>query len=277
MHPRRAVGLFLAAAVALSAAGALASSGLLATEEHGSGAPTIVLIHSIGGSRADWSLVAPRLAQHHRVVLVDLPGHGKSPPPSAKPSVADASAALARTLTKMKIERAVLVGHSYGALVALRTALDRPKSAIAVVVVDASTFLAADSDRIAQAEKMLTERYPVYVNAVFSGMSLDEARGDSIAARAMLVPQPVLSAYFRDSWREDLRTKIQPLKTPVFLVATDTTWPVGESWTSARRRLGYETAGPAVGYRILGSGHMVALDQPDSLAAVIDDVASRHP
>jgi pimeloyl-ACP methyl ester carboxylesterase len=267
----------MAAVVALSAAGALASSGILATEEHGSGAPTIVLIHSIGGSRADWSLVAPRLAQHHRVVLVDLPGHGKSPPPSAKPSVADASAALARTLTRMKIERAVLVGHSYGALVALRTALDRPKLAIAVVVVDASTFLAADSERVAQADKMLTERYPVYVGAVFSGMSLDEARGDSLAARAMLVPQPVLSAYLRDSWREDLRPKIQSLKTPVFLVATDTTWPVGESWTSARRRLGYETAGPAIGYRIVASGHMVALDQPDSLAAVIDDVAKHRP
>ena len=274
---RGAVGLILAAAVALSAAEAPASSGLLATEEHGSGAPTIVLIHSIGGSRADWSSVAPRLAKNHRVVLVDLPGHGKSSPPSAKPSVAEASNALARTLSKMKIERAVLVGHSYGALVALRTALDRPKSAIAVVVVDASTFLAADSERVAQADKMLTERYSVYVDAVFSGMSLDKARGDSLSAHALLVPQPVLSAYLRDSWREDLRPTIQSLKTPVFLVATDTTWPVGESWTSARRRLGYETAGPAVGYRIMESGHMMALDQPDSLAAVIGDVASRHP
>ncbi len=269
--------MFVGGALALGAAGALAASGLLATEVHGSGAPTIVLIHSIGGSRADWSAVAPRLAKHHRVVLVDLPGHGKSPASSSKPTVAAASAALARTLSKMKIDRAVLVGHSYGALVALQTALDRPKSAVAVVVVDASTFMAADSERIAQAEKFLSERYTVYVDAVFSGMSNDQALGDSLASRALLVPQPVLSAYFRDSWREDLRPKIQSLKTPVFLVATEATWPEGESWTSARRRLGYETAGPAVGYRIVGSGHMVALDQPDSLAAVIGDVASHRP
>lgn len=274
---RRVIGVVLAGTLALGAAGALAATGLLATEEHGSGAPTIVLIHSIGGSRADWSAVAPQLAEHHRVVLVDLPGHGRSPAPSSKPSVAEASAALARTLTKMKIERAVLVGHSYGALVALRTALDRPKSAAAVVVVDASTFMAADSERIAQAEKFLAERYTAYVDAVFTGMSNNKDLGDSLAARAMLVPQPVLSAYFRDSWREDLRPKIRSMKTPVFLVATEATWPVGESWTSARRRLGYETAGPAVGYRVTGSGHMVALDQPDSLAAVIGDVASRRP
>ncbi len=241
---RRVIGVVVAGALALSAAGALAASGLLATEEHGSGAPTIVLIHSIGGSRADWSAVAPRLAEHHRVVLVDLPGHGRSPAPASKPSVADASAALARTLSKMKIERAVLVGHSYGALVALQTALDRPKSVAAVVVVDASTFMAADSERIAQAERFLTERYTVYVSAVFSGMSNDKDLGDSLAARAMHVPQPVLSAYFRDSWREDLRPKIQSLKTPVFLVATESTWPVGESWTSARRRLGRAHGGP---------------------------------
>jgi pimeloyl-ACP methyl ester carboxylesterase len=274
---RRIIAVVIGGALALAAAGALAASGLLAAEERGSGAPAIVLIHSIGGSRADWSAVAPRLAKRHRVVLVDLPGHGRSPAASSRPTVPEASAALARTLSKMKIERAVLVGHSYGALVALQTAIDRPKSAAAVVVVDASSFMAADSERIAQAEKFLTERYTVYVSAVFSGMSNDQALGDSLAARALRVPQPVLSAYFRDSWREDLRPKIRSLKTPVFLVATEATWPVGESWTSARRRLGYETAGPAVGRRIIGSGHMVALDQPDSLAAVIGDVASRRP
>jgi len=270
------IGVVAAVALLLGAAGALAASSLLATEEHGSGEPAIVLIHSIGGSRADWTAVVPKLAEHHRVVLVDLPGHGKSPAAS-KATVDEASAAVARTLSKMKIERAVLVGHSYGALVALRTALDKPHSAVAVVVVDASTFSAADTARIAQAERFMNERYPVFVSAVFGGMSKSEEVGDTLAAHAMLVPQTVLTAYFRDSWTEDLRKKIQSLKTPVFLVATDATWPVGESWTSARRRLGFETAGPAVGYRVMESGHMVALDQPDSLAAVIADVASRRP
>jgi pimeloyl-ACP methyl ester carboxylesterase len=271
---------FLAAAVSAAlvvgaGALALASGGLLAAEERGSGTPAIVLVHSIGGSRSDWSAVAPLLAARHRVILVDLPGHGQSPPPTGAPTVREASAALARTLEKLKVERAVLVGHSYGALVALRTAIDRPRSAAAVVVVDAASFTPADSERIASAEKVMSERYPVFVNAVFGGMSNDGARGDSLVAHATLVPKEVLTGYFRDSWREDLRPGLRSLKAPLHVVATKMSWPEEESWTSARRRLGYETAGPAVGHRVLESGHMVPLDQPDSLAAVILGAARR--
>ncbi|HET7499189.1 MAG TPA: alpha/beta fold hydrolase [Candidatus Eisenbacteria bacterium] len=274
---RTRFGAATAALALVLAASALAGKPApLAVQESGSGSPTIVLVHSIGGDRNDWSAVAPRLAEHHRVLIVELPGHGQSPAPDGAPTVEGASASLAKTLADRKVEHAILVGHSYGALVALKTAADQPKRARAVVAVDAATYTPADSVRIAEADRVLRERYTVFLSAVYQAMTKNPATGDSLLARAMRVEPSVLTEYFHDSWREDLRPAIRSLKTPVHLVATEGLWPSAESWTSARKRLGYETAGPAEGHRVAESAHMVALDQPDSLAAIIEAVAA-HP
>jgi pimeloyl-ACP methyl ester carboxylesterase len=268
---------FLSTAVTLAArADDDRGHAVLAAEERGKGSPAIVLIHSIGGDRSDWERVATLLAARHRVLVVDLPGHGRSPAPDGAPTAAGAAAALGRTLAERHVEHAILVGHSYGALVALQAALDKPKSAAAVVVVDAMSYSAADSARVAAASQLLHERYSVFLNAVYSQMSSDAARGESLEAHAWRVPQPVLTGYFLDAWREDLRPSLRKLKTPVHVVATGGLWPEGESWASARVRLGYETAGPAEGHRVAASGHVVALDQPDSLAAIIESIASRR-
>jgi pimeloyl-ACP methyl ester carboxylesterase len=272
------------AAIVLSAALALAAwadvrenaKDELAAEERGKGSPAIVLIHSIGGDHSDWERVATILAPRHRVLVVDLPGHGQSPAPEGAPTVAGAAAALTRTLAERHVEHAILVGHSYGGLVALQAALDQPKRAAAVVVVDAMSYSSADSERVATASQVLHERYSVFLNAVYSGMSRDAARGESLEAHAWRVPQPVLTGYFLDAWREDLRPRLRTMKTPVHVVTTEGLWPERESWASARVRLGYETSGFVEGHRVAASGHVVALDQPDSLAAIIESVASRR-
>lgn len=267
-----------AALVALAAAvPALAEKAApLAVQELGKGSPAIVLVHSIGGDRGDWSAVAPKLAERHRVLIVELPGHGQSPPPDGAPSVDGAAASLTRTLADRKVEHAILVGHSYGALVALQTAVGQPKRAAAVIAVDAATYTPADSERVAEADRVLKERYSVFLSAVYPAMTKNAATGDSLIARAERVDAATLTGYFRDSWREDLRPRIRSLKTPIHLVATEGLWPSAESWTSARKRLGYETAGPAEGHRVADSAHMIALDQPDSLTAIIEAVAA-HP
>ncbi|MGE5178685.1 MAG: alpha/beta fold hydrolase [Bacteroidota bacterium] len=265
--------LLAAAILAATAAAALAGPAPLAFEERGAGSPTIVLVHNIGGDRSDWSAVAARLAARHRVLLVDLPGHGSSPAPAGDPTVRSAAASLAKTLSDRRVDHAILVGHSYGALVALQAALDQPKRVAAVVVVDAATYTPPDSERIAQADRVLRERYSVFLSAVYESMASTEAEGESLVAHAERVPQPILTAYFHDVWREDLRPRLRSLKTPVHVVATRELWPEAESWVSARKRLGYETAGPVEGHRMLDSKHMVAFEQPDSLAGIIESVA----
>lgn len=276
MLPRPAIRGILAIAGLLILAGVAAAADRMASESRGKGTPTIVLIHSIGGDRSDWDPVAPALAKRHRLLLVDLPGHGRSSPPDTE-TVASAARALEQVLARNKVTRALLVGHSYGALVALEIAAAQPKFAAAVVAIDAATFTQADSTQVAEVERILQERYPVFVRAIYERMSTDQVQCDSLIAHAMRVKPEVLGSYFRDAWRVDMRPRIKSMTTPVHLIATSQLWPPAESWTSARARLGYMTAGSAMGYRIQGSAHYITIDQPDSLVQVIERIAERTP
>lgn len=95
-------------------------------EDHGprrrSGA--IVLLHGLGASTYSWRRVIPLLARRHRVIALDLRGHGKSEKPFDRNYAQAAQAELVRdALRQLKLRRATLVGHSYGGAVALVAAL----------------------------------------------------------------------------------------------------------------------------------------------------------
>ena len=84
--------------------------------------PAVVLIHGAGMDHSVWSLQSRYLAHHGRSVLaVDLPGHGRSggEPLGSIAAIADWVIAL---LDAAGLERAALIGHSMGALVALDAA-----------------------------------------------------------------------------------------------------------------------------------------------------------
>jgi pimeloyl-ACP methyl ester carboxylesterase len=278
ISPRRAsIALALALGILLSLA-PVASPGPpgLAFSSSGQGEPTLVLIHGAGQDRHMWDRVTPLLETRHRVVRVDLPGHGESPQVTPF-SLHEVASALDRTLDREKVKKAVLVGQSYGAYVALEEAAAHPSRASAIVPIDLPTYIQADSERIETLEMLLRDRYPVFVAGVFQQMTKDSSQMDSVVAKAEVVPREVLSAYFRETWRMDLRSRVKKLKQPIMVVLTDETWSAAESWSSARKRLGYDTAGPAIGKRFSGSGHLVPLDQPDSLAAAILGFTATFP
>jgi pimeloyl-ACP methyl ester carboxylesterase len=270
---------WLGAALLVTVLGALApreavpDPAPLALSIAGSGKPPIVLIHGLGQDRRVWGRVAQALEARYQVVAIDLPSHGGSPASQA-PTLEQAARALDRALRDHKIAPAVLVGHSYGALVALREAADHTGRVRGIVAIDITTYTPADTSVIARLDRLMTERYPLFLQGVFRPMTQQPDLQDSLVLWALEVPQPMLTEYFRDAWKQDLRPQVGKIKAPVLVIATEATWPHAESWASARRRLGYETAGPAIGQRIQESGHLVPLDQPDSLAAAIGAFAA---
>ncbi|HRN85527.1 MAG TPA: alpha/beta hydrolase [Hyphomicrobium sp.] len=92
-------------------------------EDQGEG-PPVVLVHGLGESTFTWHEIAPRLAERHRVVALDLKGFGRSDKPADEAYGADDQAALLSAfLHALDLEGVTLVGHSFGGTVALRTAL----------------------------------------------------------------------------------------------------------------------------------------------------------
>jgi pimeloyl-ACP methyl ester carboxylesterase len=99
--------------------------------------PDVVLIHGLGASHAFWfPKVAGELARHHRVTAYDLRGHGRSAMPASGYGASAMVADLEGLLDVLGIRRAQLVGHSWGGLIALETALRTPRRVRGLVVAD---------------------------------------------------------------------------------------------------------------------------------------------
>ena len=100
-------------------------------------APAIVLLHGAGCNLEDMRLaLGERLAARHRVILLDRPGLGWSErrgPEGSSPAYQ--AAMLDAVLDRLDINRAIVVGHSWGGLLALTLALDHPQRVAGLVVI----------------------------------------------------------------------------------------------------------------------------------------------
>jgi pimeloyl-ACP methyl ester carboxylesterase len=110
--------------------------------EHGTGSP-IVFFHGNGATAEDFAIsgVLDRIARHHRVIAFDRPGFGFSARPRQTIWTAAGQGALLRkALRRIGVEKPVLVGHSWGTLVALAMALDDPGGTAALVLLSGYYF-----------------------------------------------------------------------------------------------------------------------------------------
>jgi pimeloyl-ACP methyl ester carboxylesterase len=102
------------------------------------GAPTVVLVHGLGGSHLNWDLFAPLLRPHARVLALDLPGFGRSEPGDRRTTVHDNVKVLDRFLTEVAGTPAVLVGNSMGGMISILQTAAAPWKVNGLVLLDAA-------------------------------------------------------------------------------------------------------------------------------------------
>ena len=98
----------------------------MACVDVGEGDP-VVLLHGITCSAASWNRLVPRLAEHQRVIVPDLPGHGWSSRARGDHSIAGFALHVRDLLMGLGVERATFVGHSLGGGVTMQTAYAYPE------------------------------------------------------------------------------------------------------------------------------------------------------
>ena len=108
------------------------------TQELGSGPPVVMLHGLLVGSMASWYFTAaPVVARAHRVLLYDLRGHGKSERALTGYDIETMATDLASLSSEFSQEPVALVGHSYGAAIALHFAIHHPRRVRRLVLVEA--------------------------------------------------------------------------------------------------------------------------------------------
>ncbi|MBL1177290.1 alpha/beta fold hydrolase [Pantanalinema sp. GBBB05] len=97
----------------------------------------IVFVHGMACSANTWESQLTHTAQFRRAIAIDLRGHGDSTPPADDNySPAACAADLFAVLAALELEQIVLVGHSFGACVALAAAAAQPQTIAQLVLVD---------------------------------------------------------------------------------------------------------------------------------------------
>lgn len=102
--------------------------------------PAVVLLHGFASSLKTWKDIVPRLAENHRVVALDLKGFGWTDRPEGDYSPQAQARLVFALLDQLGIDRAAVVGHSWGASVALAMALESPERIDRLVLYDAWAY-----------------------------------------------------------------------------------------------------------------------------------------
>lgn len=111
--------------------------------DEGEGESPMLFVHGYSCDSHDWIWQLPHFARTHRVIAVDLRGHGRSSVPDDGFEARTFAADIAALLDRLSCDPVVATGHSLGAVVVSALAVERPSLVRALVCVDPG-YLVAD-------------------------------------------------------------------------------------------------------------------------------------
>src|SRR5229473_4253645 len=259
----------------------------------GAGSP-VVLLHGNPGSCQDWSrLYGPLAAARYQAFAFDRPGHGHSDRPSHNGDVTVEVQArmLCAALDELRVERPILVGHSWGGALALAYALAYPRDVSGLVLLAPAVYLGDDG--VSFLSKL--PAWPVIgdiVNFLFTPLiGAWVVRTDLAKAFAPdRVPKKylrhVLSEWTRpkkvkwysvdDALLNESLPKLSPrysdISVPVVIMTGDSDQIVPAKENAHRL---YEALPHAELIVLEKTGHQIPFTRPDAVVDAIDRVAAR--
>ncbi|WP_006243593.1 alpha/beta fold hydrolase [Mycolicibacterium tusciae] len=256
------------------------SLGTVFYSDEGSG-PPIVLLHAALHDHTDFDAVRAELTPRRRVLMLDWPGHGASPPPSTPLRAVHFGDLLVEFADVLDLRNLVVVGNSVGGYAACRLALERQERVSGVVLVNTGGFTPHSVFTRAMCAVM---GRPAVIRAVFGTFvraymqpqtDSDKAIVHRVVGRAKTVGGAKTAAALWKSFTEpehDLRMKAARITAPVLITwgAKDPTAPV--RWG---RKIAEAIEGST--FEAFGTGHVVFSSEPTAwLDTVLPFVDAAH-
>ncbi len=284
----------------------------IAVRDFGGDQAPLLLVHGAGGNLAHMTTLARALRLHHRVVTVDLRGHGRSAdgPWSWDAALGD----LAAVCVELELERPAVVGHSLGGMLAMLWAERHPESPGVVSLdgnpppTDPSQLPGLDPDKAAAELERLTAAFDMMEAA--AGQTVDATEladlveRQRMAARDMGANEKVWIEGFRRNLihGKDGRTTFRPsfeattqlrammnsldlapvyraISCPALLVLATRLLPEQEPFAdlyTAHRRFLLAQAQPVRHVLLEDASHAMVIEQPTQLASVITNFLTEH-
>jgi len=125
--------------------------------------PPLILIHGFGGSMWQWEHQQEALAEHHRVITIDMLGSGLSDKPETDYSPTFILKTFTEFMDTLGIPQATLIGNSLGAGVAIGMALTHPERVSTLVLVDGFPANVVDSIASPSYKRFVHTRPPLWL------------------------------------------------------------------------------------------------------------------
>ena len=255
----------------------------------GTGQP-LVLLHGFTGSTATWDYLRSRLESSHRVIAIDLPGHGRSSSPSdaSRYSLDRLADDLITVLGALGLTSAALLGYSMGGRAALRFAIRHPDRLSALILESTSPGIedrerrseriAADNALAELIEKSGIEAFvskweqlPIWK----SQEALPQGIRISLRTQRMRNDPRGLANSLRGAGAgvdPDVLNQLHLITAPTLLLAGELDSP----YVAFARRL--ESELPHAEVRLIpNAGHAAHLENPDGVIDAVADFLRRQP
>ena len=248
------------------------------------GDPPVMLLAGLGLDHESWAGPATALAHRHRVVGIDLRGTGRSDAPAEGYSLERLAGDVIAVLDRLDVSDVVLVGHSFGAQIALLVAATVPARLSRLALVCSNGVRASRSDAFpfgppaerlegalveAEAEDRTAARRR-NVRAGFPATAdLDPALVERLVEWQLRMPSEAMIASLRAYLHADLTAELAAVKMPVLQIlgADDPVTNVeGGPWVQERLADGRLVV-------LDGCGHYPMFEAPERFEAVLADFA----
>jgi pimeloyl-ACP methyl ester carboxylesterase len=263
----------------------------------GSDGPVLVLLHGLAGCSAGWAGLADRLGDRYRLIAPDLLGHGQTAKPRGDYSVGAYATGVRDLLDVLGVERATLVGHSFGGGVAMQLAYLCPERAERLVLV-ASGGLGDEVSPLLRTISLPLSEFVlplVMLTGVRDAASVLRALLRRIGLRTDPVVEEVLATYGRLTDRQAQRAFVETIRASIDWngqrasardrIRLAAELPTLIVWGTHDRVIpvehGRATHAAIPGSRLElfeGAGHFLPVEHPRRLAALLDEfVGSTEP
>jgi pimeloyl-ACP methyl ester carboxylesterase len=137
-------------------------------QEAGASGSPLLLVHGIGASYISWLTVIEQLAEHHRVLALDLIGFGFTPPHGRRATVRQNADLVVRFVQEMYSQPVTLIGNSMGGLVSMLAAAKQPAIADHLILVNPALPLMSLSSISRDTQRLVLPLVPFFGNTLAS-------------------------------------------------------------------------------------------------------------
>ncbi len=235
---------------------------------HGRGKPAVVFVHGWCCDKSYWKFQVPYFAERHKVVTIDLAGHGQSGLGREDYTIKAFGNDVVAVVEKLELDEVVLIGHSLGGPVIIEAARQMPEHVIGCVGADTlhdigKPYSVEENEKmIVKLKSNFVETMQNFVRDVFTIEAEPEVVEWAVDNMSSVNPKACISV-IENIGKYDLKEAVKDVQVPIVCINSDFLPMKAE----ANRKY-------AQNYKVKmmpGIGHFVMMEDPENFNQLLTD------